>query len=163
MPYSNRVLYFMRTGKSSSRHVLPPILTGIVRKGFHLPKSSPNPVDFWITLDFTHHSPLRASFHDQSSTEDRNFCNHFRKGSEQILSSLRRYTLNSLVNRGTNEARFPTLLNLQFSEVLITIVHFLKLVFYICHVHPSTELQMKILKGAAFAKEKKRKRGGKKQ
>lgn len=150
----------MRTGKPSSRRVLPPILTGIVRKGFQLPRSSPNPVDFWITLDFTHRSSLWAPFHHQSSTEDCNFCNHFRKGSEQILSSLRRYTLNSLVNPGTNEARFPTSLNLQFSEVLITIVHFLKLVCYICHVHPSTELQMKILKGAAFAK-KKRKRGEK--
>lgn len=46
MPYSDRVLHFVRIGKSSSRSVLPPILIGIVRKEFQLPRPSPNPVDF---------------------------------------------------------------------------------------------------------------------
>jgi len=156
MPYSDRVLYFVRLGKSSSRSGgFFPLFYWQCKGEFQLPKSSPNPVDIWLTLDFTHCSPLSAPFHHQSSAEDLNLYNHSRKGSEQILSSLRCYTLNSLVNLGTNEARFPTSLNLQFCEVLITVVHFLSL---ICNVHHSIELQMKLLKGAVFATEKKRKK-----
>lgn len=44
MPYSDRVLHFLKIGKSSGRSVLPPDLIGIMMKEFKLPKSSPDPV-----------------------------------------------------------------------------------------------------------------------
>lgn len=69
-------------------------------------------------------------------TKDLNFCNHSRKGSGQLLSSLRYYTLNSLVNPAANEARFPTSLNLHFTSHYYC--SFFKLAHCIYYVHPST-------------------------
>lgn len=87
-------------------------------------------------------------------TKDLNFCNHSRKGSGQLLSSLRHYTLNSLVNPGINEARFPTSLTLHFTSHYYC--SFLKLVVFVMSI-PLQELQMKLLKRSCVCNRKENK------